>query len=278
MPALRPILFLAAAILSLVIGLTGTNPAVAPGERSAGEVASAAATVYVSLRVINAALSAAQEVELGASIGAQASVQPLRVLEPVDDTVERVAAAVFTVATGAAVATVGLAPVAKLGAVALALGLAGLAACAVRPGASHGVRPVCMRLAWLGGVLAIGVPLVFAAGVELGDRMTRANWTEAMYQLDTITEQAGLIIGAEDGSLAAIDDAETDGTGFFGRLTSAVDGARRYAGAIEYFWDEADTLFSATMTILGVFILRTLILPALLLWAAILAVRRVLVH
>ena len=96
-------------------GVTRFNPVVPPAEFAAAEIAAATAGVYVSLRVINAALSAAQEVEVGASVGAQVGVQPLKVLEPVDDTVERVADVVFAVAAGAALVNVGLSPVAGLG-------------------------------------------------------------------------------------------------------------------------------------------------------------------
>jgi long-subunit fatty acid transport protein len=120
---------LLAALLGLVclLGLFQLNPAVGFAERVNRDVALASTAVYVSLRAINAALSVAQEIELGGSLGVSASAQPMKVLEPVDDTVERVAAVVFGVAVLSGLLSVALAPVATLGAGLALVGLAGLA-------------------------------------------------------------------------------------------------------------------------------------------------------
>ena len=161
--------YLVAAALAFLAGITQVNPAVRWAESSVQQIAASMTGVYVSLRVINAALSAAQEIEVGASVGAQANVQPLKVLEPVDDTVERVADVVFAVAVGAAVATVGLNPVAVLGAFVLGGGLLVMAAGLVWPNLPGGIAGLARRAVRLGGAVALVLPLVVVLGLELGD-------------------------------------------------------------------------------------------------------------
>jgi hypothetical protein len=189
-------------LVALAIGLwelsgrTPLNPVLAPASAAAEEIAATTAGVYVSLRIINAALSTAQEIEVGASIGAQASLQPLKVLEPVDDTVERVADVVFAVAVGAALVTVGLAPVAALGLCLFGLG------CLLRVAddlvlAISGMRAAAAYAMRLGAVLAVILPLGFAGGVALGERITAPQWTAAMEGLDAVTREARILIGSE---------------------------------------------------------------------------------
>lgn len=122
-PRVRAGVFALLAALSLLMAVT-QNPLVRQSENSVGKVVASALVVYASLRVINAALSAAQEININASaVVAGANLQPFKVLEPVDDMVERVADIIFAAAVGAMVATVGLEPVATLGALLLAAGL-----------------------------------------------------------------------------------------------------------------------------------------------------------
>lgn len=276
----RAILLVVAGVVALTVGLWevsgggGGNPAVAPAVGAAQEIAVATASVYVSLRVINAALSAAQEVEVGASIGAQASLQPLKVLEPVDDTVERVATAVFLVAAGAALVVVGLEPVAAIGLVVLGLGLIGFGCARV---VGHGsVAAASLRAVRLGAALGLVLPLVFAGGVWLGERATAPQWDTAMAQLADVTGEARVLIGAgEDGLL---EEAGTEPVGMFSGFLSAITGAsdavQGYVAAAGVFTQQADALFNATLTIIGIFVLRTLVLPAVLLWSVMALLRR----
>lgn len=280
---LRAVLLILAAALSLWVGVSQMNPAVRWAETSVEEVAVTTGGVYVSLRVINAALSAAQEIEIGASVGAQASAQPLKVLEPVDDTVERVADVVFVVAAGASVAAVGLAPVAALGAMVLAAGLAGLALSLAVPGWPAALHRMAERAARLGAAVAVVLPLVISLGLDLGARMTAPVAAEAEAVLAEITLEAELLIG---GGVAPgeTEDVPSDAGLFSGladRLSAAgdaLDGAvaavRDYRDAAAVFLSEADALFSSTMTLIGVFVLQTLVLPALLFWGVLSILRR----
>lgn len=286
-PVWRSLVFCVAGLIALAMGLWelsgrgSVNPAVPPAVNAAQDIALVTTSVYVSLRVINAALSAAQEVEIGASIGAQASLQPLKVLEPVDDTVERVAGVVFSVAAGAAVAVVGLAPVAAIGLVVLGIGLMGMGAAGLSGHPSGAVAS--LRAVRLGAALGLVLPLVFAGGVWLGERATQPQWDAAMAQLEEVTVEARVLIGGgEEELLAEVGDAP-DGmlSGFLATVTGVVEGvtgvadaAQAYIAAASVFTSQADALFSATLTIIGIFVLRILVLPALLLWSVMAVLRK----
>jgi hypothetical protein len=269
------VIFAIVGLVCLVVGAWdlvrggGVNPALSPAVEAAEDVAAVTAGVYVSLRAINAALSAAQEVEVGASIGAQASLQPLKVLEPVDDTVERVADVVFAVAAGAALATVGLQPVAAIGLIVLGVGLVGYGF------ASGSAARASLRAVRLGAALGLVLPLVFAGGVWLGEVATQAQWDAAMGELDAVAGEARVLIGAGEGDLLEAADG-SDGmiASFLAAVTGARDSVQGYVEAAAVFTREADTLFSATLTIIGVFVLRVLVLPVLLLWSVMVLVRR----
>jgi hypothetical protein len=280
---LRIALLIVAASLALWVGATQTNPAVRWAEASVEQVAVTTGGAYVSLRVINAALSAAQEIEIGASVGAQASAQPLKVLEPVDDTVERVADVVFAVAAGAAVAAVGLAPVAALGAMVLAAGLLGMALGLAFPAWTAPLRRMAARAARLGAAIAVVLPLVISLGLDIGARMTAPVAAEAEAVLSGITSEAELLIGGAVTSEQTEEGPAGEGifSGLADRLSAAgdaVDGAmaavRDYRDAAAVFLSEADALFAATMTLIGVFVLQTLVLPALLFWGVMSILRR----
>lgn len=266
--------FVLAGVICLCVGLLdmtrggGVNPALPPAVTAAEEIAVLTAGVYVSLRAINAALSAAQEVEIGASIGAQASLQPLKVLEPVDDTVERVADVVFAVAAGAALVVVGLEPVAAIGLVVLGVGLLGMGVVS-GPGAA-----ACLRAVRLGAALGLVLPLVFAGGVWLGERATQAQWDAAMARLETVTGEAQILIGARDGAVGGTAGDAGLFSGFLGVLSDASASVQNYVAAAQVFTAQADALFAATLTIIGIFILRTLVLPVLLMWSVMVLLRR----
>ena len=284
----RPLVLILAGVLILGLGLLDLssraqlNPIVRPASAVASEIAESSAWVYVSLRVVNAALSTAQEIELGASVGAQATMQPLKVLEPIDDTVERVADVVFAVAAGAALAVVGLGPVTALGLVLLGGGL-------ISSGIGSRldnlpVQRIASRAVRMGAGVGILLPLVFAAGVSIGNWVTAAQWNDATEQLARVTEEAQIVLGDGSETDTRPEDEATAGSlfGWLGEtLGSASDGVRdaviaadRYRDAAVTLLNEADVLFEATLVIIGVFVLRTLVLPALLLWASLMLLRR----
>ncbi|MBF9061294.1 hypothetical protein HKCCSP123_19105 [Rhodobacterales bacterium HKCCSP123] len=279
-----------AGLVALAIGLwelSGRgplNPALAPASAAAEEIAATTAGVYVSLRIINAALSTAQEIEVGASVGAQASLQPFKVLEPVDDTVERVADVVFAVAAGAALATVGFAPVAALGLCLLGLGCLLRAFDDALPSVD-GMRTAAAYAMRVGLTLGVILPAGFAGGVHLGDRITQPQWQAAMAELDAVTAEARILVGAGIEAPEATAPADGVPEGLFARLGAqlqaagdgvgeAVEAVGRYRDAAVLMMGQADDLFRSSLTIIGIFALRILVLPALLLWGALALMRR----
>lgn len=282
--AVLGVFFLCAGALGL-LGRSSWNPLIAASERSAEEIAASSVAVYVSLRAINAALSTAQEIEVGASVVGQASVQPLKVLEPVDDTVERVAGAVFLVAAGAALFSVGLAPVVSIGLAALGAGLLGRAAVRRFPGLAAPAAPVCSRVITFGLAVGLALPLVFSLGVRAADSATAAQMRGAMAELDSVAQQARILIGAEE-DLAEAPLQSGENTGLLawlnGQVTAVSEGisgvfeqSGRYLEAAQVFVDEADSILRASLTLIGIFTLRMLVLPVFLLWAAMALIRAV---
>jgi hypothetical protein len=127
--------------------------------------------------------------------------------------------------------------------------------------------------------------LGFAGGVGLGERITAPQWDAAMATLSGISDEAGLLIGAGDDAVAPTATTDPADTGLFDRLVrplqtagegmgEAMASVARYRDAAVVLISQADDLFSATLTIIGVFALRMLILPALLLWGAVALMRR----
>ena len=277
-------------LLTGVLGLSGRsdwNPLATVSERTAENIAASAVTVYVSLRAINAALSTAQEIEVGASVVGQASLQPLKVLEPVDDTVERVADAVFLVAAGAALAAVGLAPVVSVGLVVLGAALLGRLSFGRSPALARTVKPLCNKAITLGIAVGFAIPAVFVLAVWVGEQATAAQMSAAMAELDAVAQEANFLIGAEAAEAEAVSPSEEGDAGVLGWLSSRISEAGdsvsgvfeqsgRYLDAAQVFVEEADTILRSSLTIIGIFTLRMLVLPVFLLWGALSLVRTVL--
>jgi hypothetical protein len=246
---------LVALLCALFILMPSANPLVRWAEGRNAEVALAATGVYVSLRAINASLSMAGEVEVGASIGVGGSINPLRWLEPVDDTVERVSSLVFAVAAVSGLLTLALEPLSAIGFGLIALGLAGRAGCR-RGLAGRGVARAASGCALLGAGFAVLLPAVIVGGAILGEALTRAEWAEAQETVRLVRDEAAALVGDTD------------------------DGWRerynRLAGAAGFFWENADELLRASITLCGIFALRLVVLPAALLWAALAVLRRAL--
>lgn len=276
--------------LALIIGLWelsgrgSLNPILQPAEAAAKEISVASAGTYVALRTINAALSAAQEVEVGASFGVQTTLQPFKFLEPVDDMVERVADVIFAVAAGAALVSVGFAPVAAMGIMLFGLGLLARASSALSPHRTtvlHFGR-VATRF---GAVLGFVMPLGFVLGVELGARLTEPQWQTAIAQLDAVAAAARMQTGNQVSASDVEPEQSSGSQGLFDRLQGrlqtvgegvgdAVKTVGRYSEAASVFLSEADGLLNAMLVIIGVLALRMVVLPALLLWIFVVLMRR----
>ena len=261
MPARRVALALAGA-LALLIAAFQVPLFAAQGEAASREIAKAATLVYVSLRAVNAALSVAQELELGATAVASATTQPLKVLDPVDDTIERIAGVVFTVAAASWVLSVAFGPLATIGFAALGAGLLCLAVADRWPALAATARSL-MRT---GLILALVLPLVYAGGTTFGRLATAGTAAEAQATLDGVARDARILIGRETGEAPT---ATTDPgilSGMFGRMDQMRDQIASLANAADYYWTKSDDVLHAAFTLIAVFVLRMLILPGALLF------------
>jgi hypothetical protein len=193
-------------VMGIVIGLLGfTNngPFIKGAKGYSQEIARSSATAYLSLRLINAAISFAEEVEVGGSvIAVNGSAHPFKVLEPIDDAVERLSAAIFLVGAVSGVLAVVL-PV--LGGVALVLigaslaFLAGIDLSNLRfPG-----RNFLLSLFWGTarlGVLGFLIVVAFSMSSWFADGVSKRAWGEYQLTLTNIADQMPKL-SSEDESL-----------------------------------------------------------------------------
>lgn len=227
------------------------NPLVDRAKAVNQDIAVAAGVTYVSLRLINAALSTAQEVEVSAAVGVGASAQPLKILEPVDDTVERAADVVFVIAVITGLMSVGLGPVASVG-----LLLVGVAA---------GTRALGLkdrtgnRALALGLMISLALPGAFWVGGSLAGSLSAEARAEANAILAEVTGTAQGLVGSAE------DTEDLGDQGWFSGMRGLGEAVSNYTGAVGYFLGNADRLFTALLTLMGIYLLETIVMPLTLL-------------
>jgi hypothetical protein len=150
-----------------------------------------------------------------------------------------------------------------------------MAACLIWPKIPDGFRDLARRAVRLGGAVALVLPLVVVLGLELGDRMTASVAAEASAVLNGVADEAQVLIGQDTAD--STDVAEEDCV-FLGCLWSGITDTTSaiadYRDAATVFTREATNLFNATLILIGVFVLRSLVLPILLFWGALALLRR----
>lgn len=215
-----------------------------------------AAGTYVTLRTLNAVLSTAEEIEVGGSVVVFGSVQPLKGLEPIDDTIERVAGMVFALMIVTGVISVAMGPTSALGAVLVAM--ASLLALADRSG-RMGALP--RRLGVYGALLALALPLTFLSADAVADRLTASVWSKHTAIIDEITD-----------SVAPIDTVPSEAEDFgIRKIWEDIEQYRKLTGQI---YLRANDLIESFVAILSVFVFKIFVLPALLIGAVVLVARR----
>ncbi|MEM8957497.1 MAG: hypothetical protein AAGC86_06740 [Pseudomonadota bacterium] len=187
---------LAAALLCAV--LVWKPIFVGAAEHYNAEVFGSAIRVYAVLRGINAALSVAKETEIGVGLVGSITAQPAMVLDTIDETVARVSDLVFVLAAVSGMLEIAFAPLAQLGAAAVALGFALLYLPLIVPAAASALSGVGRALTGFGLTLALALPLGYGIGGQLG-----AFWTE-----DLRAEAERTLQGSADTIEAAIDTTQ----------------------------------------------------------------------
>lgn len=231
--------------LAILAAAFRDNPLTQSARDYSQSIATTAAGTYVTLRTLNAFLSTAQELEVGVSIIASGNAQPLKMLEPIDDTIERIAGLVFGVMVATGVIAVSLGPVGTVGWVLFALAMA----LALLRGDG---RSWSSPLAAYGLLLGVGLPLALALSAWFATALTAGVYQENLAVLQDITR-----------SVNVADGIETSGPGLSEYRALAVN-----------VWDRADELISALISILSVYVFRLFVMPILLIVGLFLVVRR----
>ena len=231
------------ALLAVIAALAyDQNPLTRAAQAHAESVAKVSAATYVSLRALNAFLSTAQEIELGGSLVVSGSAQPLKILEPIDDTIERIAGLIFMLMAVSGVLAVAMGPVGGIGWALVAL--AALVWFAPRSRVP-GLRALVQPMGSYGLFLGLALPLAFVLAATFADRMTERTYAR---HNATIAELTTDIAPAD---VTAETTAWQD-----------IDRYRRMAGTL---YSQADTLIASYLAILAVFVFRIFVFPLVLL-------------
>jgi hypothetical protein len=232
------------ALLVLSLGLAlfyRQNPVTMAAQAYAEEVATASAATYVSLRVLNAFLSTAQEIELGGSLGVSANARPLKILEPIDDTIERIAGLIFGVMVATGVLAVAMGPVSAVGSALVALAAA-VWLVQLRGGGMDGLA---RKMVSYGVFLGLALPVAFVLTAQVANRMTDAVYDRHTEVIAHITDSVGANdLAADEGIWREVD---------------------RYRTLATSIYAEADTLIQSYIAILAVYAFRIFVLPLLIL-------------
>lgn len=234
-----------------------SNPLTTRAQTYARSVATASAATYVTLRTLNAFLSTIQEVEVGGgAVVVQGSAQPFKAVEPVDDTVERVAQLVFFLMVATGVIAVAMGPASAVGYVMIAG--AALLSLLVRADLA---RDLARRLGWYGVFLALAVPASFLLSSLVADQMTETVLAEHSAVIDRLVAEVepGIEPQADEGVIAWFQGAR--------------DSAERYRALALNVYENADELIASLIAILSVYLFKLLILPGLILGGFFVGVR-----
>ncbi|MFX0540425.1 hypothetical protein ACEWPM_001660 [Roseovarius sp. S4756] len=238
------------------------NPLAEEAGEYAESIAKVSAATYVTLRTLNALLSTAQEVEVGASVGVSGNFQPGKVLEPIDDTIERIAATVFSIMLVSGLLAVAMGPVGAVGGAMIA------AACLLMLiGHRLPLRPGARKLGVMGAVLTLGLPLCLMASDWLAVPLTGSVLIRHQAVIDDIVADVPEVAPEplesaleEPGMLSGLRDRFSAGVDYVASGQQVLAQARDVV-------TNADEIISSYLSILAVLIFRTFLLPALLLTA-----------
>jgi len=180
---------LAVGIVIGLLGFTNNGPFIKGAKGYSQEIARSSATAYLSLRLINAAISFAEEVELGGSaMVLNGSAHPFKVLEPIDDAVERLSAAIFLVGAISGVLTVVLPMLGGVALVMIGASLAVLELSSLRFPGRNFLSNLLRGTARLGG-LGFLIVIAFSISSWFADGVSNRAWGEYQRTLTNIAEQ-----------------------------------------------------------------------------------------
>ncbi|SEK32130.1 hypothetical protein SAMN05421666_1858 [Roseovarius nanhaiticus] len=244
------------------------NPLAEEAGAYAESIAKVSAATYVTLRTLNALLSTAQEVEVGASVGVSGNFQPGKILEPIDDTIERIAATVFSIMLVSGLLAVAMGPVGAVGGAMIA------AACLLLLiGRQNHLRSGARKLGFMGAVLTLGLPICLIASDWLAGPLTGSVLIRHQAVIDDIVAE---VPGADPAPLESAPEQTGILGGVLDRFSTGLDyvaSGQQVLAQAGSIVTNADKIIGSYLSILAVLLFRTFLLPALLLVAGWLIVK-----
>lgn len=280
------------------------NPLAETAAGFSREVTLGSGALYGTLRVANSLMSVAKDADVTGGVGvASVTASPGQLLQPVTNTIDRMADLLFYLAIASGVLSLVLVPVAKVASAVLAVG-AGLIAILLftaRP-----VPSVLDRLsrsaAAIGLLGAVLLPASYSLAFHAGNAITEEAWSEAsaifqrmdaQYEATAVESQVEALREGLPADGAAPPPVEDEG--LLGRLGSAVDASRSaLSGTLDAASGLAQSvtggvtanariineglalsadLFTASIGIAAAYLVKLLVLPLLILGALIYLMR-----
>ena len=290
-------------VACLTASIFSSNPLNDSAEKSATSLVTSATTTYIFLKSINAFLSIAQETEVsGGIVAVSGGVLPLKVLEPIDDTVERMATALFAVAVLSVVMSIAFNPLAIFGWVMLLLYFVieiwltiyknSEFVESLRKSGANKISPYLVRT---GLGLSLVLPIAFSMSTYFGDYLTRTAWDKHQKVIEEISfslkesvvidqkldsdvkKSSKLEVNTLDeiqdkSFLSNISDNISERREALFEMTDSVVGTAKSAimKIPDYFKSarkvisRSNELLSSAITILAIFIFKALVLPVIL--------------
>nr|CAD6601855.1 hypothetical protein RKHAN_00979 [Rhizobium sp. Khangiran2] len=280
------------------------NPLAETAAGFSREVTLGSGALYGTLRVANSLMSVAKDADVTGGVGvASVTASPGQLLQPVTNTIDRMADLLFYLAIASGILSLVLAPVAKVASAVLALGAGAIAILLFK---ARSVPPALDRFsrsaAAIGLLGAVLLPASYSLAFHAGNAITEEAWSEAsaiFQRMDAQYEATAVESQVE----ALREGLPADGTapppvedeGLLGRLGSAVDASRSaLSGTLDAASGLAQSvtggvtanariiteglalsadLFTASIGIAVAYLVKLLVLPMLILGALIYLMR-----
>ncbi|MDY0329243.1 MAG: hypothetical protein RBR52_01960 [Thiomonas sp.] len=241
-------------VFALVLALAWWRPLEGMAQQSAHDGLQRALVTYASARAINGVLSVAKSASVSFQVGAGASVQPGAALDPLDDLVEQFSTVMLVATLSFAMQQV---LIAVFSAWPLAVALTVLfGAWAVQVLRGRRAPPWLARLAVGLLTLSLSVPVASLAS-ELTYRLLMAR--------DYAAAQAQVSLTAPATAEATV-PAEA-GSGALDKLRQLWSQTQDIGPQVQALQAKAGSMVSHLITLAAVFLIQTVVLPLLFLWA-----------
>jgi hypothetical protein len=281
------------------------NPLAEVAARFSREVTIGSGALYGTLRVANSLMSVAKDADVTGGVGvASVTASPGQLLQPVTNTIDRMADLLFYLAIASGIVSMVLVPVAKAASAVLAVVAAGtgLLLLSKRP-LPPALERFSRSLAALGILGAVLLPASYSLAFHAGNAITEDAWntaTRVFQRMDARYETAAVeqqVEALKEGAPAAVGPSEEPASeeGLLDRLGSAVDASRSAItgtlGAASGLAQSVTSgvadnariitdgvalsadLFSASIGIAVAYLVKLLVLPLLILSALIYVMR-----